>query len=72
MLLKFSADASSYGLGVVLLQEIDSKWQPVAYASCTMSDTERISQHVQIEKKRFHWLGQLKSFQCTFWAEPYR
>ena len=39
--LKLSADASSYGLGVVLPQEVDSKWQPVAYASRTMSDTER-------------------------------
>ena len=39
--LKLSTDASLYGLGVVLLQEVDSKWQPVAYASRTMSDTER-------------------------------
>ena len=36
-----SADASSYGLGAVLLQKTDStpEWKPVVYASRSMSDT---------------------------------
>ena len=37
---KISADASAYGLGAVLLQKFDS-WKPVAYASRSMSETER-------------------------------
>ncbi len=31
--LKISADASSFGLGTVLLQKSDARWSPVAYAS---------------------------------------
>ena len=45
----FSADASAYGLGAVLLQKIDSHWKSVAYASCAMSETE--CHYVQIEKE---------------------
>ena len=38
---KISADTSSYGLGAFLLQKAASKWKPVAYASQSMSETER-------------------------------
>ncbi len=38
---KVSADASAYGLGAVLLQEDNSMWKPVAYASRSMSETEQ-------------------------------
>ena len=46
---KISADASSYGLGAVLLQQSSSQWKPVAYVSRSMSDTEH--RYAQIEKR---------------------
>ena len=46
---KVSADASSHGLGAVLLQSIDGSWRPVAYASRSMSETKR--RYAQIEKE---------------------
>ena len=46
---KVSADASSHGLGAVLLQRTDGSWRPVSYASRSMSETER--RYAQIEKE---------------------
>jgi len=47
---KLSSDASSYGLGVVLMQlQDDGEWRPVAYASRAMSPTEQC--YAQIEKE---------------------
>ena len=46
---KISADASSYGLGAVLLQKVECAWKPVAFASRSMSNTER--RYTQIEKE---------------------
>ena len=46
---KISSDASSFGLGAVLLQQQADKWRPVAYASRAISDTEQ--RYSQIEKE---------------------
>ena len=35
---KLSSDASSYGLGAVILQEIDGEFRPVEYASHTLNE----------------------------------
>ena len=44
-----SADASSNGLGAVLLQKFKAEWRPVVFTSRSMSETE--TRYAQIEKE---------------------
>ena len=47
---RLSTDASSFGLGAVLMQkQADNQWRPVTYASRAMSPNEQ--RHAQIEKE---------------------
>ena len=50
--LKVSADASCFGLGAILT---NSCWQPVAFASRVMTDTERRYAHVVKEALALTW-----------------
>ena len=57
---KVSADASSYGLGAVLLQHTGNHWRTVAFASRSLSETE--THYAQIEKEALASTWECKKF----------
>lgn len=64
---KISADASSFGLGAVLLQQKQEGWKPVAYASRSLTETER---RYMLRLRKRHWLlhGPVRSSLITYWG----
>ncbi|KAK5906498.1 hypothetical protein CgunFtcFv8_002359 [Champsocephalus gunnari] len=52
---KVSADASSYGLGSVLLQKLEEDWRPVAYMSRSLTQTEQRDAQVENEVLGLTW-----------------
>ena len=71
MIIKMSADASSYGLGTVLLQrkgDSDS-WKPVAYSS--RAHTEAECHYAKIEKEALMTTWMCEKFAEYIWERRY-
>jgi len=67
--LYLSCDASQFGAGSVLSHRINGCYRPVAFASCTLSDSQKT--YSQLEKKTFNIIFGLKRFHqflagCSF------
>ena len=63
---KISTDASSYGLGAILLQEEQGSWKPVAFASKALTETEQ--RYAQIEKEALAIVWACNKFSTSWLA----
>ena len=66
---KVSADASSFGLGAVLLQLNDQSWKHVTYTSRSLTDMER--RYAQIEKEALSTTWACKKFSTYILGQPF-
>ena len=67
--MKVSADASSFGLGAVLMQKEGEHWKPVVYASRALTDTER--NYAQIEKEALATTWASEKFATYILGRPF-
>ena len=66
--IKVSSDASSQGLGALLLQEHGETWKPVAYASRVMTEAEK--RYAQIEKENLGMVFACEKFHEYIYGVP--
>ena len=65
-----SCDATSYGAGAVLSHKTDGQFQPVAFASSTLTQTQQ--NYSQLEKEAFSIIFGIKGIlTISVWSHPF-